>query len=259
MAFRETPLLGLALVDYAASLIVGWFRPAAGRFVLAAGVAMLAAALAVRGLAIGYVPLTQRPETMAALSLSIGLTALFADRASPRAPSPEWRLFRILLLAPALLLLSFSIARWPAPQYPFALLVTVWYVLHVPLSFLAYSLWSAAFSAAVVRLSVAGSPGAPDAWDARIRSHVFWGFVLFSLSMVFGGIWGYLAWGYVFLWDPKLEWSVVLWIVYAGLVHLGVGRARPRLRAILALPAWVAIWIAYLGVNLFKTSIHAFR
>ncbi|MFB3908765.1 MAG: cytochrome c biogenesis protein CcsA [Candidatus Eisenbacteria bacterium] len=271
MASREIPLLALAAVDFAASVLLLWARPRAARFVLLAGAVMLAAALAVRGITIRYAPFTQRPETMATLALAIAAVALSTW---PRPPArPGSRLFGTLLLLPALALLVASIASWPAPQPPFALLVTVWYVIHVPLSFLAYGLWTAAFAASIARLAVAarsagaGGPGAAElqapagveAWDETIRSTILWGFLLFSLSMVAGGIWGYLAWGYVFLWDPKLEWSVTLWIVYAALAHLGVVRARPRLRASLAIPAWLVVWIAYLGVNLFRTSIHAFR
>jgi ABC-type transport system involved in cytochrome c biogenesis permease subunit len=254
----EIPLLGLAAVDLAASIAVGWFRPRAGRFLLLAGFAALAAALVVRGIAIGYLPLTQRPESIAGFVLCAIGVALFTERRVPENPTVDVRLYRLLLLLPPLALLTWSIAAWPTPQHPVSLLVTVWYCIHVPLSFIAYGIWSAAFAGAIVRLAAPLGPEETMAWDARIRSWIVWGFHIFSISMVTGGIWGYLAWGYVFLWDPKMELSVALWLAYAALAHLTALEPRPRLRAILAIPAWVVMWLAYLGVAFFRTSIHGF-
>jgi ABC-type transport system involved in cytochrome c biogenesis permease subunit len=254
----EVPLLALAAVDIAASIAVGWFRPRAGSFILLAGFTALAAALTARGIAIGYLPLTQRPESIAGFVLCVVGVALFTDGRIPEDSRTGGRMFRLLLLLPPLALLAWSIAAWPAPQHPVSLLVTVWYCVHVPLSFVAYGVWSAAFAAAVVRLVACPTTADRTVWDARIRSWIAWGFHIFSVSMVTGGIWGYLAWGYVFLWDPKMELSVALWLAYAALAHLSALEPRPRLRAILALPAWILMWLAYLGVAFFRTSIHGF-
>jgi ABC-type transport system involved in cytochrome c biogenesis permease subunit len=258
MRSLELPLLGLAAADLAASICVGWFRPRAGRFVLMAGFAALAIALALRGLAIGYIPLTQRPESVAGFVLCAMGVAFFTDRWGPEIPDARWRLYRSLLLLPPLGLLVWSLAAWPAPRHPVSLLVTVWYVIHVPLSFVAYGIWNAAFAASVVRLATAPGAAETASWDARNRSLIIWGFHIFSVSMVTGGIWGYLAWGFVFLWDPKMELSVALWLAYAALAHLTALEPRPRLRAILAIPAWILMGLAYLGVAFFRTSIHGF-
>jgi ABC-type transport system involved in cytochrome c biogenesis permease subunit len=275
MKSPETPLLTLALVDLVASLVVGWFRPARGRLVLIAGIAMLAAALAVRGFRIGYIPLTQRAESIAGFVLCVAFVTLFSDTrwfplfrdADGPEQAPligsvpwEWRVYRTLLLCPAIALLGWSARCWPEARHPVPLLVTIWYVIHVPLSFLAYGIWTAAFAAAVVRLGPGREDGSPVVmiWDERIRSLVFWGFILFSISMIMGGIWGYLAWGFVFLWDPKVTLSVALWLAYAAIAHLTVRGTRPRLRAWLAIPGWLLMLAAFLGVSFFRSSIHGF-
>ena len=129
MRSLEIPLLGLAAADLAASLIVGWFRPRAGRFILAAGAAALGVALALRGIAIGYVPLTQRPESIAGFVFCAMVVALATDRWNAELEATDWRLYRTLLLLPPLALLSWSLAAWPPPQHPVSLLVTVWYVI----------------------------------------------------------------------------------------------------------------------------------
>jgi len=150
----EVPLLALSLVEIAAGLVVGAVRPARGWFILTTGVAALALALAARGLKIGYVPLTERPESVAGFVLCAGTVALYTDRWIPPTPSATWRLYRGILLAPVVLLLAWSVLDWRPAGHPVPLLVTIWYVIHVPLYFVAYGIWTAAFAAAVVRLTV---------------------------------------------------------------------------------------------------------
>ena len=251
----EVLLLEGSLVGLVLALVAGFAAPKLARWLLAAATLPLGLVLLLRGLAIHYVPMTQKAESVASFCFALLLVGLVEERFAAEAPR-SFRWFRVLLLFPAVPLLLWAIARWPEPHFPFVLLVTKWYVLHVPLSFLCYALWTASFAAGVLRLASNGA----DArfYDERIRKTVFWGFALFSLSMIFGGIWGYVAWGYVFLWDPKILWSAVVWLTYAALMHLGVLRERPRLRAALAIPAWGTVWVAWLGVNLFRTSVHAF-
>lgn len=250
----ETLLIEGSLVATVLAIGAGFASARAARILVAAAALPLGLTLILRGLAISYVPMTQKAESVASFCFALLLVAFVEERFAADAPR-TFRWFRTILLLPAVPLLAWAFLRWPEPHFPFVLLYTRWYVLHVPLSFLCYALWTATFAAAVVRLAARAEL---PFWDERIRKTVFWGFALFSVSMIFGGIWGYVAWGYVFLWDPKILWSAVVWLLFAALVHLGVLKERPRLRAALAIPAWASVWVAWLGVNLFRTSIHAF-
>jgi ABC-type transport system involved in cytochrome c biogenesis permease subunit len=49
---------------------------------------------------------------------------------------------------------------------------------------------------------------------------VIWGFVLFSLSQVFGAIWAYLGWGSPFHWADRHLGSAAIWCYYAAYIHL---------------------------------------
>lgn len=258
MRSLETVLLLLSLVDFVFALAVGLFRPRAGRFILLAGLALLATALIVRGVTIGYLPFTQRAESLAGFVLFAGCVTLMNDYHPVHDTVGRLRLQRFLILLPQVGLLTWSVLDWPEPREPVALLRTIWYLLHVPISFVSYGLWNAAFGASIVRLTLPTGAESRARWDRRIEGLLRWGFLLFSISMIFGGIWGHLAWGYVFLWDPKMLWSISLWTIFAALVHLGAGEARHRLRAILVIPGWVILWIAFLGAGFFRTSIHGF-
>jgi ABC-type transport system involved in cytochrome c biogenesis permease subunit len=80
--------------------------------------------------------------------------------------------------------------------------------------------------------------------------------------MVFGGIWGGVAWGAWFLWDPKFIWSVILWFHYASFIHLRMTpslASAERLRVGLAWLGCLWILVAWVGTSFFfGGSSHAF-
>lgn len=220
-----------------------------GRACLALGVSLQTAGLVGRGLAIGFFPLTTKLESFSALGLALAVVAL-----------ATWQPERWYSVALGLLATITSGAALAFPwtlRFPPPLMRSVWYPLHVPLAFGAYALWAAAAAAAL-----AWWHDHDAAWLRRLDRLALQGFGLWSLSMVCGGIWGVVAWGAYFLWDPKVIWSVILWLHYASFLHLRLtpslsGRVwvRPALAG-LGL-AWVMV--AYVGTSFFfGASSHAF-
>jgi ABC-type transport system involved in cytochrome c biogenesis permease subunit len=125
----------------------------------------------------------------------------------------------------------------------------------VPVSFLAYGLWTAAACVALVWLHerTAGLV-------TRVNDLALWGWGLWSLGMVCGGAWGVLAWGAYFMWDPKVVWSVVLWFHYATFIHVRLAPSlapRAWVRPALALVGFCFVLVAYVGTSfLFGRSSH---
>ena len=78
------------------------------------------------------------------------------------------------------------------------------------------------------------------------------GFPLLTLGLVLGAIWGKIAWGDYWNWDPKELWSFVTWLIYVGYFHFRYvsGRKFPRLNSALVLSGFLAIVITLLWVNL---------
>ena len=54
------------------------------------------------------------------------------------------------------------------------------------------------------------------------------GYVLFSIAMIFGGIWAYLAWGTYWLWTPKELWTTIVWFFYSLYLHARLVRGWTR-------------------------------
>ena len=78
------------------------------------------------------------------------------------------------------------------------------------------------------------------------------GFPLLTLGLVLGAIWGKIAWGDYWNWDPKELWSFVTWLIYVGYFHFRYvsGRKFPQINSALVLSGFLAIVITLLWVNL---------
>jgi len=245
--FRTLFFVALAL--YGASVLVTIARPVLGRWPLVAGSAVHLLAMVLRGIEIHFFPLSNKMESFATAALAIALVAVATWRPS--------RAYGLVMLA-ALLAAMAGAATFPMEvTYPSPLLLTVWYPLHIPLSFLSYALWTGAAAAAV-----AFAVDRADAWVVQMERHALWGFGLWTAAMVCGGIWGVLAWGAYFLWDPKVLWSLILWFHFASFVHVRLTpslRSRTWVRPVLAWLGLCWVLVAYVGTSFFfGDSSHAF-
>jgi ABC-type transport system involved in cytochrome c biogenesis permease subunit len=133
-------------------------------------------------------------------------------------------------------------------------LKVVWFELHVILAFFSYALFALAVVLGFLYLRRN---------DLRLEGYqyraILLGYCLFSLSMIFGGIWAYFAWGTYWLWTPKELWTSILWLFYSIYLH---ARLRPwwsgRPAAILGIGGFGVVMFTYLGVSLLMKSSHTF-
>jgi ABC-type transport system involved in cytochrome c biogenesis permease subunit len=89
------------------------------------------------------------------------------------------------------------------------------------------------------------------------------GFPLLTLGLVLGCIWGKIAWGDYWNWDPKELWSLISWLVFLGYLHVRYmyGKRYPRLNSSLVVTGLVAIVLTLLWVNLsriFGGGLHSY-
>jgi ABC-type transport system involved in cytochrome c biogenesis permease subunit len=247
------PVLDGIFYAVAAAYVLAWalrfVAPRAARALLGVGVLIHLAGSLWRGWIIGFLPLTNKFESFSAAALAIAIVALITW--GPR------RLYDLVLLGAGIVAFAGALSFPMRLGFPPPLMRTIWYPIHVPLSFFAYALWIAAGAAALVWLV---KPD-PD-WQRRIDRLALQGFALWSLSMIAGGLWGVVAWGAYFLWDPKVIWSVILWIHYATMIHVRLTPSlatRPWVRPALALIGVLWVFIAYVGTSfMFGMSSHAF-
>jgi len=244
-----TWLLAAAAAAYGLSLLAALAAPRMARWPLWAGVALQLGWSTWRGLLLGFFPLTNKTESFAAMALATALVGAIAFRPA--------RAYLLTILAVVGASIGVALAfpqglRWPPP-----IMRTLWYPTHVPLSFLAYGAWTAAAAA-----GLAWWRDRDLGWLQLIDRLALWGFVLWSVAMVCGGVWGVVAWGAWFMWDPKVIWSVILWFHSAAFVHLRLTPSlagRPWARPAAALVGLALVFVAFVGTSFFfGHGSHAF-
>jgi len=213
------------------------------------GFAVQTGYLIYRGVNLGRIPLVGVHDTLNFLSAS--LVAFSLGIQSARKLSRE---FYVMLAGMCTLFTAFALLQKPYATPLPPVLNTYWFELHVAMSFLSYALFGLA---AILGISYLKNG---DAAIERLQyKSIFVGYSLFSLSMILGGIWAFLAWGTYWLWTPKELWTSLLWLFYGLYLH---ARLRPwwsgRPAAVLGVVGFVVVLFTYLGVGLLMKSSHAF-
>jgi ABC-type transport system involved in cytochrome c biogenesis permease subunit len=197
----------------------------------------------------GRIPLIGMRETLGFLVFAIGVTYVISG----------WRrkrdLFTYCTIPLVLLLLVASLVSprgMPGPLPP--VLNTIWFELHVILSFVSYALFAVGAVFGVLVLA----QQEPSAEAAQYRSLLL-GYVVFSIAMIFGGIWAYYAWGTYWLWTPKELWTTIVWFTYSLYLHARLVRGWTGPKVIwLGIIGFVIVLFTYAGVGLLMKSSHEF-
>lgn len=236
----------LAACFLGASLVHARVRPV-GIWFGAAGAAILAGALAARGLRVAHWPLTNQYEFALAFALGTSLAALALDvgqvARSPTVQAVAMILAASLVAYARLLLPEAKRAIEPLPPA----LDSIWLPLHVGAAALAYGALATAGAAGLVWFVRAAER--PAAEQALHRAMVA-GCPLLTLSLLFGLIWAQVAWGRYWGWDLKEVWTLITWLVCTLYWHL---YRRPRWQgrrvAWLTLAGLAAVLFTFLGVG----------
>ncbi|MDA8090627.1 MAG: cytochrome c biogenesis protein CcsA [Nitrospiraceae bacterium] len=221
----------------------------AKRRFLYAGCLAQAAYLLSRGIKLGRVPLIGPHDTLILLAASLAGFSAFFNETMRRE-----KVFGILLGAMAFLFSVFAMLARPFEGALPPVLSTYWFELHVGLSFFSYALFGIGAALGVVYLR----EGDAALEKSQYRS-ILSGYLLFSLAMIAGGVWAYLAWGTYWLWTPKELWTSILWLYYSLYLHL---RLRPgwhgKKAAMAGAIGFLVVLFTYLGVGLLMKSSHTF-
>ncbi len=211
--------------------------------------------LAWRWITAGYLPVTNLFATQFFFSWALAATYLYFEL--------RYRIHAagLFVMFCNLLLLGSALPRNPAIPPLIPALDTPLFTLHVAFSFIGYAFFAMAFSLGVLYLVQrrVHSPLLPDLALLRKLNEesVFLGFCLFTLCMIFGSIWAYVAWGYYFSWNIKGVWSALVWLFFAGMCHAKfVRRWQGSGYAILSIAGFGVVLFTYLGIGLLMSSNH---
>ena len=186
----------------------------------------------------GRIPLIGLHDTLGFLAFSIGVVSLVAGWNRKR------DLFSYITIP---LIVLFLVGSLASPSMPGALppvLKTVWFELHVVLSFLSYALFAVGAVFGVLALSIHEERAEVSQYRSLLLGYVF-----FSTAMIFGGIWAYLAWGAFWLWTPKELWTTIVWFFYGLYLHARLVRRWTGPKVVwMGIIGFVIVMITYAGV-----------
>lgn len=85
---------------------------------------------------------------------------------------------------------------------------------------------------------------------------VIFGFIALTVEIGAGSLWAYGLWGRYWGWDPIETWSLITWLIYGTVIHLGVtlGWKGKRL-AWLVIASLISVFITYGGIG-YMSGIH---
>lgn len=221
-----------------------WKRP-----LLYIGLVLQIVYMFTRGAELGRLPLVGPHDTLAFLTASIVAFAVpFGFVLKKRISFFN----AIAIVASVFTAFAMTTKQHNSPLPP--VLKTIWFECHVVLAFMSYALFGIA--AVLGGLYLREQDSALDGLQYRA---VLIGYCLFTLSMIFGGIWAYLAWGTYWLWTPKELWTSILWVFFSFYLHARLREWwRGKTMACLSIAGFAIVMFTYLGVSLLLKSSHSF-
>lgn len=285
MALKLT-LLGFlvyaVMAFYAAAAVAYWARQRRlGGVLYALGFAAAVVTFGVRWYQVNHVPLQNMFEVCLCLGMLMWPITLFSRRFLGVASEGGDAIIGFIILLPA------GFVFKAEPQHLPPALQSALFIPHVASYMLAYVVMAKAAVQALATFAPALKPGPDEFLDDRAVRAVAapfspaaasaarlareqgayrvsaLGFPLLTLGLVLGAVWGKIAWGDYWNWDPKELWSLVSWLVYLGYFHFRYmyGQRFPRVNSAIVLVGLLVIVLTLLWVNLanlFKGGMHSY-
>jgi cytochrome c-type biogenesis protein CcsB len=214
----------------------------------------------------GEPPFQTLYQSLIFFSVSTALVYLISSR---KIPIMGWASagFILLILAYAYLKQDGELTQRIPPA-----LQSAWFVPHVVVYFLGYAALFVAFVASILALFYPdpkqlqeGNPLGVAMRDFNLFAYkgIAFGFSMISAGLLLGAAWAKFAWGDWWSWDPKENWSLITWLVYAAYLHLRFlpGMSK-RALAWFSIIGFIAVMFTYLGVNYLpaaQDALHSYQ
>lgn len=180
---------------------------------------------------------------------------------------PLASLFALFVLGYAVTCLDSEVLHLPPA------LQSNWFIPHVASYFIAYGMLALAALGAGVCLIISkvSSSSAhktekpsPDIQQLRAFSYAATsiGFCFLTLGLITGAVWGKIAWGDYWTWDPKESWALMSWLMYLAVLHAFYSpRLKEKWCLSINILAFGVVMFTYLGMHLLPTagdSVHVY-
>lgn len=220
---------------------------------LAVAFAAHGASIAARSLAGGYVAVTTNHEALSFFAwLIVGVYLAVQFRYRLPAVGAAVALLALLVALGAVAFHSGVRDLPPA-------LRSAWLPVHVTLAFLGNAVLALAFCVSLVylfheRRLKYKRPGpvlrrlpSLETLDQLNYRALLWGFPLLTLGIVTGALWSKNSWGRIWSWEEREVFSLIVWLLYAGLLQARlVAGWRGRRAAKLTIVGFAVVFVSFL-------------
>lgn len=140
-------------------------------------------------------------------------------------------------------------------------LQSYWFVPHVTVYILSYSMLGAATIAACIQLWRMKKNIADDNLFQFMDNIVYVGFGFLILGLLMGAVWAKEAWGHYWSWDPKETWAFVTSASYLIYIHMRLQNKFSKFTVWVLPISFILLMITWIGVNYLpaaQNSIHTY-
>lgn len=230
--------------------------------ILFGGFVLHTAALVLRGIGAGRLPMTNQYEFAASFAWGLCLVSLIFIQKYH---------FDVLgaFAAPVIfLVIGYAAMQSRDVHELMPALRSNWLGFHVSTAIIAYGSFGVSFAISLVFL-LRDKISAGSFLDSHIPPKnkldmisyraVSLGLLFLTFCMISGAIWAERAWGSYWSWDPKETWSLITWLIYAVYLHQRLRKGwRGKSAAIFAVIGFICVLFTYIGVNTFLPGIHSY-
>ena len=144
-----------------------------------------------------------------------------------------------------------------------------WLGIHVSTVIVAYGAFGVSFVLSIIFL-LRDKMKENGFWDQHIPKKekldtisyrcVSLGMMFLTVTIGFGGIWAENAWGSYWTWDPKETWALVTWVIYLVYLHLRIRKGwSGKTAAIFGVAGFICVLFTYIGVNTLLPGLHSYK
>lgn len=266
----ENILFTVTMLLYVAAMVVYFLFIAARREGMAktamilqtAGFVLHTAALILRGVGAGRLPLTNQYEFATSFAWGLCLVSLiFIYRY-------QFHVLGVFAAPVIFLIIGYAAMQSRDVHELMPALRSNWLGFHVSSAIIAYGGFGVSFVLGIIFLMreymkdqsfLDRHVPSREKLDLIAYRAVSLGLLFLSFCILTGAIWAERAWGSYWSWDPKETWSLITWIIYAAYLHLRIRRGwKGKAAAVFAVIGFIAVLFTYIGVNTLLPGIHSY-
>lgn len=191
-----------------------------------------------RGIMLGTVPVTEKHDTISLMSFSTAAGYWFVSR---RATVKD-----LSLMAPTLAAVIMVVAVFYGPINTISpLLRTPWFSVHSLLFFVSYGLFGISFCMGMAYLL--RNESSQELLQYRMALA---GWVVYTLSLIAGSVWFYIAYGTYWIWTSRELWAALSWFFFSLYLHARLMKGlREKPASVLGVLGYAVMLFSYFGVG----------